>query len=109
MKFVNIVYWLTNSISYFTLKFIRNSSQNFRTYRSFIYSPTDALVSCLKSNINPYIKIYIKTGPPCFGVTVKPSPFVLTKVARVTTVYCRTVSHTYTNEDPIYTATPSPL
>jgi len=34
-----------------------------------IYSPTDALVSCLKNNI----KIYIQTAPTCFGVTVTPS------------------------------------
>jgi len=38
--------------------------------QSFIYSPTDALVSCLKKND---IKIYIKTAPTCFGVTVTPS------------------------------------
>jgi len=36
---------------------------------SFIYSPTDALVSCLKKNI----EIYIKTAPTYFGVTVTPS------------------------------------
>jgi len=38
-------------------------------YQSFIYSPNDALVSCLKNSI----KIYIKTAPKCFGVTVTPS------------------------------------
>jgi len=38
-------------------------------YKSFIYPTTDALVSCLKNNI----KIYIKTAPTCFGVTVTPS------------------------------------
>jgi len=37
-------------------------------YQSIIYSPTDALVSCLKNNIN----IYIKTAPTYFGV-IKPS------------------------------------
>jgi len=37
--------------------------------QSFIYSPTDALVSCLKNNI----KIYIKTAPTCFSVTVTPT------------------------------------
>jgi hypothetical protein len=37
-------------------------------YQRFIYSPTDALVSCLKNNI----KIYIKTTPTCFGA-VTPS------------------------------------
>ena len=37
--------------------------------QSFIYSPTDALVSCLKNNI----KISIKTTPTCFDVTVIPS------------------------------------
>ena len=31
--------------------------------QSFIYSPTDVLVSCLKNNIKIYIKIYIKTAP----------------------------------------------
>ena len=40
---------------------------------NFIYSPTDALVSCLKNNIKIYINIYIKTTPTCFGVTVTPS------------------------------------
>ena len=42
---------------------------NYCHYQSFIYSATDALVSCLKK----YIKIYIKTAPTCFGVTVTPS------------------------------------
>ena len=42
--------------------------------QSFIYSPTDAPVSCLKkNNIKIYIKIYNKTAPTCFGVTVTPS------------------------------------
>jgi len=41
-------------------------------YQSFIYSPTDALLSCLKNNIKIYIKIYIKTAPTFFGVTVTP-------------------------------------
>jgi len=36
--------------------------------KSFIYSPTDAAVSCLKN-----ITIYIKTALTCFGVTVTPS------------------------------------
>jgi len=34
----------------------------------FVYSPTDAAVSCLKNNI----KIHIKTAPTCFGA-VTPS------------------------------------
>ena len=38
--------------------------------QSFIYSPTDAPVSCLKKN---NIKIHIETPPTCFGVTVTPS------------------------------------
>jgi len=38
-------------------------------YQSFIYSPTDAPVSCLKKN---NIKIYIKTAPTLFGA-VTPS------------------------------------
>jgi hypothetical protein len=37
--------------------------------QSFIYSPTDPLVSCLKNNI----KIYIKTAPTCFGAVTPPS------------------------------------
>jgi len=37
--------------------------------KSFIYSPTDTLVSCLKKK---NIKIYIKTAPTCFG-TVTPT------------------------------------
>ena len=41
-------------------------------YQSFIYTPTVTQVSCLK-NIKIYIKIYIKTAPTCFGVTVTPS------------------------------------
>jgi len=41
-------------------------------YQSFIYSPTDALVSCLKNSIKICFKIYIKTAPTCFGVTVTP-------------------------------------
>jgi len=39
----------------------------------FIYSATDALVSCLKNNIKIYIQIYIKAAPTCFSVTVTPS------------------------------------
>ena len=45
---------------------------NIYIYQSCIYSPTDALVSCLK-NIKIYIKIYIKTALTCFGVAVTPS------------------------------------
>ena len=42
--------------------------------QNFIYSPTDAPVSCLKkNNIKIYIGIYIKRTPTCFGVTVTPS------------------------------------
>ena len=41
-----------------------------RYYQNFIYSPTDALISCLKNNIKIYIKMYIKTAPTCFGVQV---------------------------------------
>jgi len=42
-------------------------------YQSFIYSPTDAPVSCLKNRIKTYIKFHTKTAPTCFGVTVTPS------------------------------------
>jgi hypothetical protein len=52
---------------------VKNGLHNYATnkidcYQSFIYSPTDAPVSCLKNGI----KIYIKTAPTCFGVTVTP-------------------------------------
>jgi len=33
--------------------------QDTKIYQSFIYSPTDALASCLKNNIKIYMKIYI--------------------------------------------------
>ena len=57
----------------FDMKTVEKFSHSYRTeswyYQSFIYSPIDALVSCLKNNI----KIYIKTAPTYFGVTVTPS------------------------------------
>jgi len=34
----------------------------YRDYQSFIYSPTDTLVSCLRNSIKIYIKVYIKTA-----------------------------------------------
>jgi hypothetical protein len=46
-----------------------------------MYSPSDALVNCLKKSI----KTYIKTAPLCFGVKVTPSSgsalIVVTKFA----------------------------
>ena len=39
---------------------------------SFIHQLTHQWV-VLKNNIKIYIKIYIKTAPTCFGVTVTPS------------------------------------
>ena len=43
-------------------------------YQSFTYSPTDALVRCLKKkNIKICTKIYTKKTPTCFGVTVTSS------------------------------------
>ena len=42
-------------------------------FKSFINSPTDELVRCLKNSIKIYIKVYIKTATTCFGVTVTPS------------------------------------
>jgi hypothetical protein len=53
---------------------------------SFIYSPTDAPVSCLKNNI----KIYIKTAPTYFGVVTPSSGsalFVLTYVTVVKIIH----------------------
>jgi len=53
-------------------------------YQNFIYSPTDAVMSRLKNNINIYFKIYIKTAPTCFVVTVNVNFNVVFK----TTHYC---------------------
>ena len=54
-----------------TFLFIRSGGrcEVSRPYETFIHSPTDLVVSCRKNNI----KIYIKTSPTCFGVTVTPS------------------------------------
>jgi len=58
----------------FPLWLLQNVCSNKGYRQSFIYSPTDALLSCLKkNNIKIHIKIYIKTAPTCFGVTVTPS------------------------------------
>jgi len=51
------------------LHFILTLLQTHKT-QSFIFSPTDALVSYVKKKNN--IKIYIKTAPTCFGA-VTPS------------------------------------
>ena len=56
---------------YFTFRFKYFKCATYN--QSFIYSPTDALVSCLKNNIKIYIKIYMKTATAYFGVTVTPS------------------------------------
>jgi hypothetical protein len=34
---------------------------------SLFNPPTDAQLNCLKNNFKIYIKIDIKTAPPCFG------------------------------------------
>ena len=54
----------------------RKFSHSYRTswyHQSFIYSPTGALVSCIKNNIKIYFIIYIKRAPTYFSVTVTPS------------------------------------
>ena len=51
-------------------------------YQSFNYSPTDELVSYLKSNI----KIYIKAAPTCFGAVTPSSGSALLVLAKVTVV-----------------------
>ena len=70
-------------------------------------------------------KIYIKTAPTCFGVTVTPSSWsALFALAKVTlcqnnccasiydqfpnSVYCRAVQHTYTSKDLLMSAATSP-
>ena len=45
-----------------------HSNKYFFPYQSFVFLPTDALNRCVNYNI----KIYIKTGPTCFGA-VTPS------------------------------------
>jgi hypothetical protein len=42
---------------------IQRSRNSMWDYQRFIYSPTETQVSCIKNNIN----IYIKTAPTCFG------------------------------------------
>ena len=53
-----------------------------RNNQSFIYSPTDALVNCLK-NIKIHIKIYIKTAPTCFGAVTPSSGSALIRAVIV--------------------------
>jgi hypothetical protein len=55
-------------------------------YQSFIYSPTDAQVNCLKNNFKIYIKIDIKTAPTCFGAVTPSSGSALLVLAKVTVV-----------------------
>jgi hypothetical protein len=49
------------------------SSGTLRHYQSFVYSPTDAQVSCLNNNFKMYIKIDIKTAPTCLGAVIPSS------------------------------------
>jgi len=55
-----------NTIQYNT---IQTLLQDLISKVLFFPQPTDAQVNCLKNNI----KIYMKTAPTCFGVTVTPS------------------------------------
>jgi len=50
--------------------------------QSFIYSPTNAPVNCLKTNI----KIYIKTVLKCFGAVTPSSGSALFVLPKVTVV-----------------------
>ena len=50
----------------------------------FFYSPTDALVNCLKSNFKIYTKINIKTAPTCFDAVTPSSERALFMLAKVT-------------------------
>jgi hypothetical protein len=43
-------------------------------------------VNCLKNNFKFYIKIDIKTAPPCFGAVTPPSGSALLVLAKVTVV-----------------------
>jgi hypothetical protein len=54
--------------------------------QSFIYSPTDAQVNCLKNSIKIYIEIDMKTSPTCFGAVTPSSGSVLFELAKVTVV-----------------------
>jgi hypothetical protein len=51
-------------------------------YYSFIYSPTDAQINCLKNNI----KIYITSAPTCFVAVTPSSGSPLSVLAKVTVV-----------------------
>jgi hypothetical protein len=50
------------------------------------YSPTCALVNCLKNNFKIYFKINIKTTPTCFGAVTPSSESALLVLAKVTVV-----------------------
>jgi hypothetical protein len=50
------------------------------------YPPTDAQVSCLKTNFKIYIKIDIQTAPTCFGAVTPSSGNALLALAKVTVV-----------------------
>ena len=50
---------------------LKNEEEN---HQGYIFSPTNALVSCLKKAILKFtLKFYIKTAPTFFDVTVAPS------------------------------------
>jgi hypothetical protein len=61
-------------------------SKPMTSYQSFIYSPTDAQLNCLKNNIKICIKIYIKIAPTCFGAITPSSGSALFDLAKVTVV-----------------------
>jgi hypothetical protein len=55
-----------------------------KLYQSFIYSPTDAQVSCLKKILK--FKIYIRTARTCFGAVTPSSGSTLFVLAKLTVV-----------------------
>jgi hypothetical protein len=61
-RFPKILSWCYIFLFLFPIKMLVKFSHLYRAswyYQSFIYSPADTLVSCLKNNIKIYIKIYI--------------------------------------------------
>jgi hypothetical protein len=62
--------------------FVRAIAESLKAF----YSPTDALVNCLKNNFKIYIKINIRTAPTYFGAVTPSSGSALLVLAKVTVV-----------------------
>jgi len=65
---------------------VETCKHTFLDYQSYIYSPNDVQVNCLKNNFKLYIKIGTKTAPTCAGAVTPSSGSVLLVFAKVTVV-----------------------